>query len=325
MNMRKEILILILLVAVASLSLGGYLWYTNWKTRIMRIPPEAPSNLVAESLSATEIKLTWKDNSENELGFQVIRDSQKVGDLLKGSEEYLDRGLRPATDYGYEVIAYNLAGENTSSFYLARTRNPPIQIWLEKIGVHECGEEGESFRELWDIMRQQPITGEIQVGFVTTDGKNTLKTPVPNKGYIELKQDDVMPVTRLLFETEEVGDSLRIFATAYEQDGGFGEQLIYRVMDVFTGSYIGTPTSLLLTLSGVDFTKIYADIFGVEDDWLGSYVSEWTISDSWGVGNYVDIKCKRDNGNIGLRLWFRVVCPVYDYSIEKPPRSMGVN
>jgi hypothetical protein len=114
----------------------------------------------------------------------------------------------------------------------------------------------------------------------------------------------------------EVGDYIRLFATAYEQDGGLGEGVIYRVMDIFTGSYLGLPTSALLTLSGVDFTKIYADIFGAEDDWLGSYVAEWTISDNWGVGNYVDIQCKRENGNIGLRLWFRVVCPVYDYSLE---------
>lgn len=285
----------------------------------MQIPPKAPSNIIAESTSATEVKITWKDNANNELGFILFRDGEIIADLKEDTESYMDGGLRPATSFRYEVQAYNQAGESDIVLCSVKTLNPPIQIWLEKIGVHECGEEGESFRELWDIMRQQPITGEIQVGFVTTDGKNTLKIPIPNKGYIELKQDDVMPVTRLLFETEEVGDSLRIFATAYEQDGGFEEQLIYRVMDVFTGSYIGTPTSLLLTLSGVDFTKIYADIFGIEDDWLGSYVSEWTISDNWGVSNYVDIQCKRDNGNIGLRLWFRVVCPVYDYSSEKTP------
>lgn len=125
-----------------------------------------------------------------------------------------------------------------------------------------------------------------------------------------------MSVRRLLFETEVVGDSLRLFATAYEQDGGFKEDVIYKVMNIATGSYIGTPTSLLLTLSGVDFSKIYADIFGAEDDWLGSYVSEWTVNDNWGVGKYIDIQCKRDNGNIGLRIWFRIVCPVYDYASE---------
>lgn len=315
--MGKGVKIGILLVAVAFLFLGGYLLYSNWQVSIMRIPPKAPSSLVPKPISATELSITWKDNSNNEIGFLLYRDGEEVAELQKNTRSYIDNGRRPATSYRYEIKAYNNAGESDVVMCSVKTLNPPIQIWLEKIGVHENGEEGESFRELWDIMRQQPLTGEIQVGFVVTDGKNTLKTPIPNKDYIELKQDDVRSVTRLLFETEEVGDSLRIFATAYEQDGGFKEEVIYKVLDIATGSYIGTPTSLLLTLSGVDFSKIYADIFGAEDDWLGSYVSEWNYSDNWGVGEYVDIECKRDNGNVGLRLWFRVVCPVYDYSSEE--------
>ena len=174
MNMRKEILILILLVAVAFLSLGGYLWYTNWKTSIMQIPPKAPSNLVAESLSSIEIKLTWKDNSNNELGFKVMRDGQKVGGLTEDSEEYLDRGLRPATDYGYEVIAYNLVGENTSSLCVVRTKNPPIRVWIDKIGVADNGEE--YFREFLDK------SGEVFVGMVITDGKTTTLKRLPESG-----------------------------------------------------------------------------------------------------------------------------------------------
>ena len=151
------------------------------------------------------------------------------------------------------------------------------------------------------------------------NGKNIFKTSVPSEDYLELKQDEVLSSTMLLFETEEVGDYIRLFATAYEQDGGFEEEVIYKVMDIVTGSYIGTPTSLLLTISGVDFTEIYADIFGAEDDWLGSYVSEWNSNDNWGVNKYVDITCKRDNGSVGLRLWFRVMCTIYDYYSEKSP------
>ena len=314
--MRKEILVLVLVVAIAFLSLGGYLLYSNWQISIMRIPPKAPSELVAIPTSAIEVKLTWKDNSNNENGFLLYRDGEKIAELQKNTRSYIDSGRRPATSYCYEIKAYNLAGESDIVLRSVRTLNPPIQIWLEKIGVHENGEEGESFRELWDILRSQQVTGEIQIGFVITDGKNTLKTSIPNKGYIELKQNEVTPVSALLFSSGEVSDYIRLFATAYEQDGGFKEQVIYKVLDIATGSYIGNPTSILLTLAGVDFTKIYADIFGAEDDWLGSYVSEWTVSDNWGVGNYIDIQCKRDNGNIGLRLWFRVVCPIYDYALE---------
>jgi hypothetical protein len=116
--------------------------------------------------------------------------------------------------------------------------------------------------------------------------------------------------------TREVGDYIRLVATAYEQDGGFKEDLMYKLADIVTGLSLGTPTSLLLDLSGVDFSEIYAEICGEQDDWLGSYESLWNSTNNWGVGSYVDIQCKRENGNIGLRLWLSVVCPVYDYSSE---------
>ncbi len=317
--MKKLVWFSVLFVALALIALGVSLWYRNYQAQIMQKPPKAPYNLDVKSSSSIEIQLTWTDASNNELGFRVMRDGQKVSDLPEGSEEYLNEGLRPATTYRYEIVSYNLVGENTSTMFVAKTKNPPIRIWLEKIGVNECGEEGESFRELWDVMRNQPITGEIQVGFVATDGKNTFKKSVPSEGFVELKQDEVLSVPLLIFESEEIGDSLRLFATAYEQDGGFKEELIYEVMDIVTGVYIGTPTSLLLTLAEVDLSNIYAEIFGVEDDWLGSYISEWTNTDNWGVDKYIDVQCKRENGNVGLRLWFRIECPVYDYSLEDIP------
>lgn len=155
--MKKEILVLILVVAIAFLSLGGYLLYSNWQISIMRIPPKAPSELVATPSSAIEVKLTWKDNSNNENGFLLCRDGEKIVELQKNTRTYVDSGRRPATTYRYEIKAYNLAGESDMVLSSVRTLNPPIQIWLEKIGVDECGEEGESFRELWDVMRQQPM------------------------------------------------------------------------------------------------------------------------------------------------------------------------
>ncbi len=315
--MRKGTLFLVLLMAAIFLSIGGYLWYTNWKNEIMRLPPKAPTELVAKPLSATKVELTWKDNSNNELGFILLRDGTKVATLSPNVKKYVDERLRPATNYRYEVKAYNLVAESEIAAYSVKTLNPSIQVWLERIGVHENGEEGESFRELWDMLRGQQVTGEIQFGFVVTDGKNTTKISLPEKGYYELKQDQALTVNTLLFSSKEIGDYLRVFGTAYEQDGGFKEDVIYKVLDFATGSYIGNPTSLLLSLAGVDFSKIYADITGAEDDWLGSYDSKWPSANNWGIGNYVDIQCKRENGHIGLRLWFNIYSPDYDYSSEK--------
>lgn len=313
--MGKVIKIGILLIAVAFLILGGCLLYSNWKTSIMRIPPKAPSDLIAKPISSTQVKLTWKDNSNNENGFLLYRDGKKVAELRENTKSYEDSGRRPATNYRYEIKAYNLAGESDIVQCSIKTLNPPIVVWIDKIGVHENGEEGELFRE-YDILGR-PGKGEVRVGFVITDGKTSTEKTLPNKGTYELLRDEVVAVGLPMYQTSEVGDHLRLYATAYEEDGGFGEQLIYKALDMATGSYMDMPTSILFKLAGVDFSKIFADIFGAEDDWLGSYISEWTSVNNWGVGSYADIKCKRENGNIGLRLWFRVVCPVYDYSSEK--------
>ena len=285
--------------------------YSNWKTSIMQIPPKAPSGLIAEPLSAIQVKLTWKDNSNNENGFLLYRDGKRVIELPENTKRYVDTKLRPGTSYSYEIKAYNQAGESDTILCSVKTLNPPIIVWLDKIGVHENGEEGELFREFGN--------GEVHVGVVITDNITTMQNNLPKKDCYSLKRDEVVAVGAKVFDTKEIGEYLRVVVIGYEEDGGFGEQLIYKALDIATGSYIGMPTSILFTLSGVDFTKIYSDIFGAEDDWLGTYVSEWTSSDNWGVGRYVDIKCKKDDGDVGLRLWFRVECPVYDYTSEKTP------
>lgn len=307
--MGKGIRISLLLIALAFLALGGYLWYSNWKTSIMKIPPEAPSDLIAEPLSAAQVKLTWKDNSNNEQGFRLYRDGVIIADLPENTNEYEDTELKPATNYNYEIEAYNQSGKSDIILCSVKTLNPPIVVWIDKIGVHDNGEEGELFREFG--------RGEIYIGVIVSDNITTIKNSLPNKGHYSLKRDEVIGVGVKVFDTKEVGEYLRLVVMGYEDDGGFGEQLIYKALDMATKSYMGGPVSILLTLSGVDFTEIYSEIFGAEDDWLGTYASEWTSSDNWGVNEYVDIECKKDDGNVGLRLWFRVECPVYDYSSEE--------
>lgn len=307
-RMRRIILVLVILLASVFIIFGVPHLLQNRRAELMKIPPKAPSNLIAESLSATEIKLTWKDNSKNELGFQVIRDGQKVGDLLENSDEYLDSGLRPATDYRYEVIAYNLVGKNTSSLYVAKTKNPPIRVWVDKIGVADNGEE--YFRELLDK------SGEVFVGMVITDGKTTTQRRLPASNFYHLADNEVIDVGILAFYAGEVGEYLILDTVGFESDGGLGDELLCMALDKTLKASMGGLSALILTLAGVDFTDTFKEIIGFEDDYLGEYQCEWKSSDNWGVGYYPDIKCRKEDGNIGLRLWVRIECPVYDYSLE---------
>ncbi|HUI07681.1 MAG TPA: fibronectin type III domain-containing protein [Verrucomicrobiae bacterium] len=75
--------------------------------------PAAPSNLAATAVSATEVTLTWQDNSDDELGFQIERALSAdgpwslVGATAADETSYSDIGLAPSTTYYYRVSAFN--------------------------------------------------------------------------------------------------------------------------------------------------------------------------------------------------------------------------
>ena len=69
-----------------------------------------PSNLTAEAIGSSQIRLTWRDNSTNEFTFTVGRrapgeDWDVLVLLPPDRTEFVDAGLLPASTYSYQVIA----------------------------------------------------------------------------------------------------------------------------------------------------------------------------------------------------------------------------
>lgn len=79
--------------------------------------PLAPSNLTATPTLATQIDLSWSDNSTNEIGFRLERktgtsiyaDLSTVG---ANTTTFTDSDLAPGTTYTYRVYAYNSEGSS---------------------------------------------------------------------------------------------------------------------------------------------------------------------------------------------------------------------
>jgi hypothetical protein len=85
-------------------------------------PPAAPSELVAEAVSSSQIRLTWKDNSPDEEGFRVERrqgagstDFKQIREVGSDINTFLNTGLAPETSYTYRVRAFNEGGRSDYS------------------------------------------------------------------------------------------------------------------------------------------------------------------------------------------------------------------
>lgn len=79
-------------------------------------PPPPPSNLTAEGISEDEIRLEWRDESDNETRFEVQRRKggggpfNHVATVDADETSYVDSGLDDDQRYTYRVRACNAAG-----------------------------------------------------------------------------------------------------------------------------------------------------------------------------------------------------------------------
>ena len=84
-------------------------------------PPTAPSQLAATAAAYDKVDLTWKDNSNNENGFQVYRASSPTGTyqpiaLTEANQTtYQDKDLQASTTYYYRILAVGEFGESAFS------------------------------------------------------------------------------------------------------------------------------------------------------------------------------------------------------------------
>jgi len=84
--------------------------------RTLLAVPDAPSNLKGDATNICSVELTWKDNADNEDGFEIYRRVGLTGTyvlvetLPADSESYTDTDTQNGTTYHYRVNAFNDAG-----------------------------------------------------------------------------------------------------------------------------------------------------------------------------------------------------------------------
>ncbi|MCA9936863.1 MAG: fibronectin type III domain-containing protein [Anaerolineales bacterium] len=84
--------------------------------------PAAPTNLVADAISQTQINLTWNDNAADETNYHIERSPDgstgwvEIDTAVANATSYSDTSLICGTEYFYRVRAYR-AGDATYSSY----------------------------------------------------------------------------------------------------------------------------------------------------------------------------------------------------------------
>lgn len=118
---------------------GGFSPYTPVLEAMTRrlVAPNPATNLKAEVLSDTEVKLTWKNSPFQDFTYRTntrlrnrvigfipgIKDVDMVID--KDAEEVIVRGLRPNFEYSFQIYAENDGGQGKSAFVYVTMFGPP--------------------------------------------------------------------------------------------------------------------------------------------------------------------------------------------------------
>lgn len=195
-----------------------------------------------------------------------------------------------------------------------KPNNPPIQVTLDKVGVHDNGEgafravnPAQSYANIVGKKADASGFGEVYVYLVVTDGKATREFRLPSKEgqYYQLKPDDAVTINKRLLYTSEVGDSLTITAVGYEADGGGFEQVINKALELAIESQVGSTG--ILERFNVNLGDLIRKFTGAEHDFLGSYEKTFSKADNWGIGTHY-IPCQV-NGVTCLKLWFTIDSP----------------
>ena len=118
-------------------------------------PPGAPDNLVATTLSATELSLSWNDNSDDESGFDLQRSTDQINWTSvaapgRNVTSITDNNLESETTYHYRIFAENIVGSSPASNTASAT-TAVLPPYLNYAAVAET-----------------PVTGAVLGNFSTT-------------------------------------------------------------------------------------------------------------------------------------------------------------
>ena len=137
--------------------------------------PAAPTNLAANTVSSSQINLTWTDNANNESGFRIEQSTDgtnftQIATAGSNAVSLSVTGLSASTTYFYRVASFNSAGDsgfsNTAS---ATTSAPPTSVPAAPSGLNATAVSSSQINLTWTDNANNESGFRIEQ---STDGTN---------------------------------------------------------------------------------------------------------------------------------------------------------
>lgn len=297
--------------------------------------PSAPSHLGLEALSTCKIRVSWRDNADDELGFDIYRDGvlAAVADANSQTVDLCD-GLKPATTYEIAVRAKNIAGHSEAIVGQVTTQDittPP----LKPSNLHVVAVDQESVRLAWkdnadnesayDIyvngVWKKEISSNCNCTVVTGLAPNTTYTfQVKAKNKIGTSESEVISATTkplpnkapqiTLFGDKKVtlivGDVF-VDAGASASDPEDGNLTVTTISDLNTSKEGSYQIRYSATDSAGDSAEVLRDVAVLPASFLNAKVhipfdSNLELGGEEGILYYVDPRPEENGLNRALRI-----------------------
>ena len=147
---------------------SGYSNTANATTNAAPTVPNAPSNLVASTVSTTQINLNWTDNANNETAYKVERATASggpwteiAGALAANTSSYSATGLSASTTYYFRVRAFNAVGNSNYSNTANATTAAPSTVTTQ---VYTDALQTDWTDWSWSVTNNFANTSPVKVG-----------------------------------------------------------------------------------------------------------------------------------------------------------------
>ena len=160
--------------------------------------PADVSDLKAE-VNGTTVTLKWKDNSDNETGFKILRDGEEIAVTEANVTSYTDENLSSDTEYEYTVKAVNEYGESEGVSVKVKTAMDPVETYVMYLyhTVLDREPEKEGFEYWTQKLKEGYSAASVAKGFfvITNElqSKNLSNEEYVRKLFVTLYQREPLP------------------------------------------------------------------------------------------------------------------------------------